>query len=157
MPIYNTPSSTCQTMPPIARRCQPNTRCATPAKTSSQATTMFTAIPAATGRPMARTPARIMRRLTAIDKPVKFLASAAIVEVAMGSSTEEMLGMRGDYACGLGVSIRRGRHLVVRHFLKLRAGLLTNPAGDGKRDLCDGAKGGKRHWSLSIVIEDTKD
>ena len=92
MPIYNTPSSACQMTPPIARRCQPNAKCATPAKTRSHATTMFTATPAAMGRPIAKTPARIMRRLTAIDQPVKCLASAAIVEVAMGSSTEEMLG-----------------------------------------------------------------
>ena len=61
--------------------------------------------------------------------------------------------MRGDYACGWGVSIKRGRHLVGRHFLKLRDGVLMHPAGDAKRDLCDGAHGGEWHWSLSILIE----
>src|SRR5258706_4855988 len=30
MPIYRMPSSACQMTPPISRRCQANTRCATP-------------------------------------------------------------------------------------------------------------------------------
>src|SRR5271169_4387083 len=63
------PQSSFQTTPPIVRVCHANAKWTVPLKISSQATSRATAIPAAGGTTIARTPATIIRTLSPIDPP----------------------------------------------------------------------------------------
>src|SRR5579872_161163 len=95
-PMYSTPSSNCQTIPPIRRSSQANHRCPTPANTSSQATTRLTASPAASGSPIARIPATIISTLIATAQLVKCFTSVVMVEVAIAIPPRKGLRVCGQ-------------------------------------------------------------